>query len=186
MHKSQIKVSKRNPDYLLVIDQIEDSSYRVVPCWITDPGFTLCIFAVPQNLYVDAKAIFMVSIENLIPCENITLMNIDDALNRIKAKNQEIRDKKHLAKVQRTKRKQEAVAKEKARRKAFQERKERIENTYGREYELAVINNDRKRMREIEEKIGYDPRRQLGVKSGGKLEKVVNFKPCIGGRVSPK
>ena len=186
MHKSQKKVSKRHPDYLIVLDQVDNCSYRVVPCWKANPGFTLCIFANPQNLFVDTKAAITVNAENLIPCQNITLTDANDALLRIITKNQEIREEKHLAKMQRTKRKHEAIVREKVRKKAYRVQRERIENTYGRAYDLAVINNDQKRMREIEEKVGRDPRRQIGVKSGSKLDRVTNFKPCIGGKVSPK
>ena len=186
MHKSQIKVSKRQPDYLIILSKLDDTAYSVVPCWINDPGYTTRISASPQDLYVDAKSIIAVKEENLLKSNAFCLKDIPDALHRIEEKNLQIKEKKHVAKVQRTQRKREAELRSKEKQKRARERKVYFENTYGLEYEIAEINHDIERMKRIEQIVGHDPRRHPGTKGSSNLSRVTNFKPCVGGKVSPK
>ncbi|MDY4140262.1 MAG: hypothetical protein SOY30_13135 [Eubacteriales bacterium] len=187
MHKSQKKIEKHHPDYLLILSQVDSTSYNAVPCWVNNPGNTLCIIATPHNLYVDAKKIVIVHFDNLRACQDYIISDVNDTLRRIKTKNCEIRAAKHSAKSERAKRRKQAIAKKEEERRKEREKKRIIIKTYSWEYELAVINNDTKRMKEIEKIVGTDPRSmQPGVKSGSNLKRVTNPKPCIGGRVSPK
>ena len=93
-------------------------------------------------------------------------------------------------KLERTMRRNEAKIKRKVRRieakYRARDKKEKMESTYAREYETAVINNDKERMKRIENICGCDPRPKNGYTSSSKLSKVTNIKPCVGGRVSPK
>lgn len=187
MHKSQNKISKKKPDFLIIVSCVGNHSYKAVPCWKSNPGYTMCIYAKPENLFVDAKKIIIVRRENLHLSEEYCLSNVDDALERIRGKNVEISEKKRLAKIKRKENKIQKLKQQKEAKKRAKDRKERIESTYGVAYEIAVISNDRKAMQKIEKKVGYDPRaKQKGVKSGTKLKNVSNSKPCTGGKVSPK
>lgn len=191
MSKSHKKIKRQNPDYLMILGSADDNSCFAVPCWISNPGYSISIHAYPQNLYVDAKKIIIVNNENLDICKSYSVCNISESIKAIKDKNQEIKNKKHSEKLKRTLQKKEAARKRMTRRrierKKAKERKIEIEKTYGQAYDVAVINNNRHEMNKIKEIVGYDPRpKQKGLNNSSKLNKVTNFKPCSGGLVSPK
>ena len=187
MHKSQQKVSNKKPDFLLVLGKSGKSDYRAVPCWAKNPRYTMCILSSPHNLFVDARKIINVKPENLIVCDDYVLKDVSDTIRKVKEKHIIIREQKRLRKIEKNQQKKKAEIKKAQQKEQRKIRREKVESTYGRTYDLAAINNDRRTMKKIEKKVGHDPRpAQRGLKSGSKLNSVTNPKPCVGGRVSPK
>ena len=146
-----------------------DAEWMVIPCWKSKRKGRCRIHANPSDVYVNTNIFYKVNARHLLLCEEMELKTKRETLMCIHDKHNEFAYKTGLRKKK--------LAKAKKRNKETEE---------GRKYEIAVINNDRRTMKELEDACGGDPRKLVGKCKGGKLSKVGNPKPMVGGRVSPK
>ena len=178
MHKLQ----KRNPDFLLIIDKIDVSTYQAVPCWIETVGYTMTVLAKPHNLHVDAKKFVLVKSENVNEIVDFYLENPNKTIAAIRSRYETLSHNRFLKKIERQKQIKKDREMKALKLKKLMEKKESIENIYGNQYEHAVINNDRKQMQLIEARLGGDPRPNKSyLKSSTNLTEINNPKPFVGG-----
>ena len=101
----------------------------------------------------------------------------------VEKRNEEQREKRR--------KEREVAQKKKAIKRQERDKQNKLEDQYKGPYEIAVMNNDTKRMKEIEDIVGYAPgRKGPGSGSSKRNGKVLythfNPRPCSGGRFSPK
>ena len=191
----QTPKAKLNPDCLLIIG-INENKAQCVLCWYNIQKYMMRIFINKGNVYISANTYLSLPVELLKVVDDIKLLKLS-SIDYISKKHDEIFEKdkvkgeeKRQRKIEKAKRKE--VAKQNARRRAVERKYEKLRkrlfepSTDAWKYEMAVMNNDKKAMRSIEKKVGYDPRPKAGCKSGSRLKQVNNPRPCVGGRVSPK
>ena len=177
---------------LIVLRQLEDSMYLVVVCKKT-PGKTQITFETNQEpLYVKAMGFFPIDASSLQLCSDVyfkkkrsqVVEEIYNVHNELVAQ----RRNEAIEKI-RQQREKERLQKEAVRQAKTAQRQ--LENRYKRSYEIAVINNDTQRMKEIEKIVGYAPGQQgpgpgSGKRNGKVLYSNFNPRPCSGGRFTPK
>ncbi len=98
--KQQKKMANRKPDYLLIVQDL-GAQYRVVPCWLINPGYTMTANTTIGPLYISANKLVLFDEANLLIDSGIQLLNRDGTVCRILDKNREIRDKRLKAKQNR-------------------------------------------------------------------------------------
>ena len=159
--KHNFKFNPR-PQFFFVIDIDPKKICTIVPCWVNKQPNKFRIYAEPNKVYSDVKYFLHKEKASLLLYEHLSVNNPQELIKIIKQKHAEISSKENKK----------------------LEKNQHI-SLEAQEYDLAVINNDRKKISKIEKRYGGDPRPNKGVTSSS-LRSVSNAKPCIGGRVSPK
>ena len=154
------------PDFFFITNIIDEVYCQAVPCWITKKEKCISFSAEPNRIYIDAKIFYTLKISTLYNHSTNKLKDSSKASQIIHAKHKEL----------------EKIYKKRQQKKDEQ----KIKNMYAEAYELAVINNDKKTMKEIEFVFGCDPRSNKGNIKTSSIKNISNPKPCIGGKVSPK
>ena len=180
------------PYKLIVLRQLDDKLYLVVVCKETSGKTQTEIDTNENTLYVKVSSFFSIDASSLRLCGNLRFKkNKSQVVEDIYTLHNELVEK-HKAEQREKKHKERKAAQQKNTiKRQERERQKKLEDQYKGPYEIAVMNNDTKRMKEIENIVGYAPdRKGPGSGSSKRNGKVVytnfNPRPCSGGRFSPK
>ncbi len=185
-----------NPYKLIILRPIEDEKYLVALCYALPKKGRIMIETSDGPLYVRVRTFYNAHFTNLRHC----MIQTDGYSRDVVEKNYREHEK-YLVKQRKRRIKRQAKKADVHVQKQLEKKKvnRRAQSDFGTEYEIAVINNDTKRMREIKETVGYDPRfngsnrkystgpsRGSGKRNGRVLYSNFNPRPSSGGCFTPK
>ena len=180
------------PYKLIVLRQLDDDLYLVVVCKETSGKMQTEIETNKNSLYVKALSFFSIDASSLHLCGGLWFKkNKSQVVEDIYTLHNELVEKRKAEQCEKKRKEREAIQKKNAVKRQAREKQKKLEEQYKGPYEIAVMNNDTKRMKEIESIVGYAPgRKGSGSGSSKRNGKVLytNFNPhpCSGGRFSPK
>ena len=180
------------PYKLIILRQLNDNLYLVVACKET-AGKTQLGFDTNKNtLYVKVSSFFSIDASSLRLCGDLWFKrNKSQVVEDIYTLHNELVEKRKVKQREKRCKECEAAQMKTAIKRQAREKQKKLEDQYKGPYEIAVMNNDTKRMKEIESIVGYAPGRKGpgigGSKRNGKvLYTNFNPHPYSGGSFSPK
>ena len=185
-------VLSAKPYKLIVLRQLDDGLYLVVICKETSGKTQIMLDTNKRPLYVKVSSFFSIDAGSLRLCGDLWFKkNKSQVVEEIYTLHNEVVEKRRAEQQEKRKKEREAAQKKNAQKRQERNKQKKLEDQYKGPYEIAVINNDTKRMKEIEDIVGYAPgRKGPGSGSSKRNGKVLythfNPHPCSGGRFSPK
>lgn len=185
-------LARLTPDNLVVLRKLEDGNLLVALCRNQSTNRTVCLQTSLTPIYAYIKQFYSVSPQHVLKSPQklfspyCAVSEIYTEHNKWIDENKSKREKKRQKKAEKI---EKAKNKAKARKRAIIA-KRKAEEHYEKLYEISAMNNDKKQMQEIIEKVGYVPYRGKGGTSISQIKKSsqihFNPKPLNGGRFSPK
>lgn len=99
-----------SPDCYVIICELENMHYGVVPAWVTKRSHSLLIWAKPSNIYIKADLYFEIDSEAFVVDTVFCLINVEDAVLRITTKKKEIESKRRQRYHNKQKREEKQIA----------------------------------------------------------------------------
>lgn len=177
---------------LIVLRPLDENMYLVVVCKETEGKTQMVLETNKDPLYVKVMAFFPIDAASLRLCNGLYLKkNKSQVVEEIYTMHNELLEQRRKAGIEKIRKQRIKEQQKKAAARKAKAAQKQLENQYKQPYEIAVINNDTKRMKEIEEIVGYAPGRQgpspsSGKRNGKVLYSNFNPRPCSGGRFTPK
>lgn len=200
------KLAKETPYKLIILRELDTDLFLVAICKAGPICNALSFETNKGALFVKTLPFFSIDRDSLVKCKEIRFRNFehnvvakiyDDhyvQIEKCKKRSAEAEEKrKHrlaLRKENRARKREQArqksIRKRERKRNAALERR-KLEMMYENEYELAIISNNKKRMKEIESIVGYAPNYRDKNPARKKSScSISNPRPFQGGRFSPK
>ena len=195
--KQSRAVLNMSPDRLAIIRIIDENTALVALCKLEPRKTTNTFKTNVGEIYIHTKCFYAVDSHLINPCGEY-LLNSYDAVSKIyDLHNQWVEDSKKRREAEKAlkRRKQEEIRRKNALKKELRhrekEKKSELEISYSKAYEIAIMNNDKETMSQIEKIVGHPPcQSSKGYASpsrkGKASNKSFNPKPLSGGRFSPK
>ena len=180
------------PYKLIILRQLDDNLYLVVICKETAGKTQIVVDTNKELLYVKVSSFFSIDACSLRLCSDLWFKrNKSQVVEDIYTLHNELVEKRKAEQHEKKRKEREAAQRKMAVKKQAKEKQKKLEEQYKGPYEIAVMNNDTKRMKEIENIVGYAPgRKGPGSGSSKRNGKVLytnfNPRPYSGGRFSPK
>lgn len=180
------------PHKLIILRPLEDDLYLVAVCQELSEKTQMVVDTNKKALYVKASGFFSIDGSSLRLCSDLWFKkNKSQVVEDIYTRHNELVEKRIVVRRRKRLKKMRAVQQKKAIKRQAREKQKKLEELYKTPYEIAVINNDIQRMKEIESIVGYAPGRTesesgLSKRNGKVLYTNFNPRPCSGGRFSPK
>lgn len=180
------------PYKLIILRQLDDSLYLVVICKETSGKTQIELETNRDPLYVKVSSFFSIDISSLRLCGDLWFKkNKSQVVEEIYTLHNELVEKRKVEQQEKRRKEREAAQKKNAQKRKERNKQKKLEDQHKGPYEIAVMNNDTKKMKEIEDIVGYAPgRKGPGSGSSKRNGKVLythfNPRPCSGGRFSPK
>ena len=180
------------PYKLIILRPLDDNMYLVAVCKETSEKTQFEIVTNREPLYVKLSGFFSIDACSLRLCSDLWFKkNKGQVVEEIYTLHNELVEKRRVEQQEKRRREREAAQKKNAQKRKERENQKKLEEQYKGPYEIAVMNNDTKRMKEIEDIVGYAPgRKGPGTGSSKRNGKVLytnfNPRPYSGGRFSPK
>lgn len=180
------------PHKLIILRSLDDNLYLVAVCQETSGKTQMEVDTNQNTLYVKASSFFSIDASSLRFCGDLWFKkNKSQVVEDIYTLHNELVEKRKVEQHEKRRKEREAAQKKNAIKRQAREKQKKLEEQYKGPYEIAVMNNDTKRMKEIESIVGYAPgRKGPGSGSSKRNGKVLytnfNPRPCSGGRFSPK
>lgn len=180
------------PYKLIILRQLDDNLYLVVICKETPGKTQMEIDTNKGPLYAKVSSFFSIDASSLQLCGDLWFKrNKSQVVEDIYTLHNELVEKRKTEQREKKWKEREAAQKKKAIKRQEKEKQKKLEDQYKGPYEIAVMNNDTRRMQEIENIVGYAPGRKgpgsgASKRNGKVLYTNFNPRPCSGGRFSPK
>lgn len=180
------------PYKLIILRQLDDNLYLVVICKATSGKTQIKVDTNKNPLYVKVSSFFSIDACSLCLCRDLYFKkNKSQVVEEIYSLHNELVEKRKIERRNKKRKEREVAQRKKALKRQEREKQKKLEDQYKGPYEIAVINNDTKRMKEIEDIVGYAPGRKgpgtgSGKRNGNVLYSNFNPRPYSGGRFSPK
>lgn len=180
------------PYKLIILRPMDDNMYLVAVCKETSEKTQLEISTNKEPLYVKLSGFFSIDACSLCLCSGLWFKkNKGQVVEEIYTLHNELVEKRRAEQQEKRRKEREAAQKKNSQKRQERDKQKKLEDQYKGPYEIAVMNNDTKRMKEIEDIVGYAPgRKGPGSGSSKRNGKVLythfNPRPCSGGRFSPK
>lgn len=200
--KTRKEQNKRNalralsPFKLIILRPINDNEYLVVACKADSNKTQMKAETNKGLLYIKVLTFYPIDASCLHSLHQTRFLeNKMQIVEQIYASHNELLAQKKQAHQERLSAKRVAAARKRQikKQKKTEEKiaQANLEKQYIGPYELAVMNNDIQRMREIENIVGYAPGRKgpskaYSKRNGKVLYSNFNPRPCSGGRFTPK
>ena len=183
--KKRIAVSQRNPHKLIVIERIDSEHYLVAIGKRKESKTQLKVNTNRGPMYVITSSFYPIDVHSISGCNNIHFLNSKEEIveSIIKSHSSFILAEKKKQLIE--KRKLKAAKKHK--KIVDRATQKKLEKNYSLKYEIAVMNNDKKKMRDIESIAGsalYSGRYKT--RNGKVLYSSFNPHPSSGGMFTPK
>lgn len=180
------------PHNLIILRPLDDNLYLVAVCQEASGKTQMVVDTNKKSLHVKASSFFSIDASSLRLCGDLWFKkNKSQVVEDIYTLHNELVEKRKIEQQEKRRKEREATQKKNAIKRQAREKQKKLEDQYKGPYEIAVMNNDTKRMKEIEDIVGYAPgRKGPGSGSSKRNGKVLythfNPRPCSGGRFSPK
>lgn len=180
------------PHKLIILRQLDDNLYLVVICKESSGKTQLEVNTNKKSLHIKVTSFFPIDAPSLRLCSDMWFKKDKrQVVEDIYLLHNELVEKKKNERQEKRKKKREAAQKKATAKRQAREQQKKLEEKYKHPYEIAVMNNDNKRMKEIEDIVGYAPgRKGPGSSSNNRNGKVMstsfNPRPYSGGKFSPK
>ena len=176
----------QNPDKLIILKKTDDDCYLVAICKRVAKKTQIQEEVNDGMLYIKTDEFYVIDEHCLELCKGMYFKkNKTQVVNRIYT----VHNRKIEKDREREQQKRQEVLQKNRELRNEREKRRKLEESFQREYELAVINNNRKRMNEIINTLGYAPITR-GVKSGRGKKAVpysfAGYKPLEAGSFTPK
>lgn len=190
-------ISNMSPDRLAVMRIVDENTVLVALCKLEPQKTTNTFKTNVGEIYIHTKCFYAVDLHLISPCEEYLLDSYNAVSKIYDLHNQWVDDRKKRREVKKAlkRRRQEEIKRKNATKKELRNREKRkkgeLEISYSKAYEIAIMNNDKETMRQIEKIVGHPPSQSSkGYASpsqkGKASNKLFNPKPLSGGRFSPK
>lgn len=180
------------PHKLIILRPLNDNLYLVAVCQEISWKTQMVVDTNKKALYVKASGFFSIDGSSLHLCGDLWFKkNKSQVVEDIYILHNELVEKRKIERHKKRQKKRKAAQKKNAIKRQAREKQTKLEEQYKIPYEIAVINNDIQRIKEIESIVGYAPGRTesesgLSKRNGKVLYTNFNPRPCNGGRFSPK
>lgn len=180
------------PYKLIILRPLDDNLYLVAVCKEASEKTQLDVGTNKEPLHVKLSGFFSIDAYSLRLCSDLWFKkNKSIVVEEIYTLHNALVEKRNEEQREKRRKEREVAQKKKAIKRKERDKQNKLEDQYKGPYEIAVMNNDTKRMKEIEDIVGYAPgRKGPGSGSSKRNGKVLythfNPRPCSGGRFSPK
>ena len=180
------------PYKLIILRPIDDKNYLVVVCKAEEKKTQMKIDTDAGPLYVKLLSFYPIDSDCLRHCSDINFKeNSIQIVEKIYTSHNSLIEKNKKARLEKVKATRKIEEEKRAKKRQERAAQHELEKRYTGPYEMAVMNNDTKAMREIERIVGYAPgqkgsSRGYSKRNGKVLYSNFNPRPCSGGRFTPK
>lgn len=190
--KIRNEINRIKADALMVLNPIHHSKYDlyqlylVALCYKETTKLSTVVKTNEGELRVAYEELYWIDVESIHPTDIKVIDEIEMIVPLVLSKYDEIK-KREQNRRRRKRKREEAKAKQKEltpQQKAAEQHK--LAKKLQREYEVAIINNDTRKMQKIENQIGYAPLFGANPAKRKSNNYRTNPKPYSGGRFSPK
>lgn len=195
--KQRRAILSMSPDRLAVIRVIDENTILVALCKLEARKTTTAFKTNVGEIYVHTKYFYAVDLRLISKCGEYFLNSYETVSRIYDLHNQWVEDSRKRRKAEKAakRRKQEEIRQKNALlkeiRRREKEKKREEELKYAQEYEIAITNNDKETMKQIEKIVGHPPCQSskgyaFPSQKGKAFNKSFNPKPLSGGRFSPR